>query len=156
LDIKIIKQIIDLMKRSELTELEVEEGDFKLRACKNSTSTTPISYVHAAPLSQATPSPFPIAENAIAQEKPSDVVEKGICYVKSPMVGTFYSASSPDSKPFTIVGALINTDSVVCIIEAMKVMNEIQSDATGTVLKILVENGDAVEYGQNLFKVKTA
>ena len=82
--------------------------------------------------------------------------EKGIELIKSPMVGTFYRAPSPESPVFAEVGTKVTAESVVCIIEAMKVMNEIQSEISGTITEVLVENGDAIEFGQPLFKVKTA
>jgi acetyl-CoA carboxylase biotin carboxyl carrier protein len=84
------------------------------------------------------------------------VEEKGIELIKSPMVGTFYRAPSPESPVFAEVGTKVTAESVVCIIEAMKVMNEIQSEISGTITEVLVENGDAIEFGQPLFKVKTA
>ena len=80
--------------------------------------------------------------------------EPGVTYVKSPMVGTFYRASSPESKPFVDIGSKIDDNSLVCIIEAMKIMNEIQAETKGTVVEILVENGQPVEYGQRLFKLR--
>jgi acetyl-CoA carboxylase biotin carboxyl carrier protein len=82
------------------------------------------------------------------------VEELGVTYVKSPMVGTFYRASSPESKPFVDIGAKIEESSVVCIIEAMKIMNEIQAEVKGTVVEVMIENGQPVEYGQRLFKLK--
>ena len=96
------------------------------------------------------PAPAPIAApGAVAAAE-----EAGITYVKSPMVGTFYRAASPESKPFTDVGAKIEESSLVCIIEAMKIMNEIQAETRGVVVEVLVENGQPVEYGQRLFKLK--
>ncbi|WP_425603764.1 acetyl-CoA carboxylase biotin carboxyl carrier protein [Coraliomargarita parva] len=141
------------MKRSELTEFELEEEGFKLRLSRKNGDVIP-QIVHAAPMAATTP-PFPVATaEAPAPEKPAE--EKGISVIKSPMVGTFYRAPSPESAVFADVGTKVSADSVVCIIEAMKVMNEIQSELSGTITEVLVENGEAVEYGQPLFKVKTA
>jgi acetyl-CoA carboxylase biotin carboxyl carrier protein len=156
LDIKLIKQVVDLMKRSDISEFEFEEDGFKLRLSSKGSDAPQI--IQAAPAAQ-TPAPFPAAAPATAAtEAPAAPVaeEKGISIIKSPMVGTFYSAASPESPAFTKVGAKVSDDSIVCIIEAMKVMNEIQAEISGTITEVLVENGEAVEYGQPLFKVKTA
>ena len=151
MDLKAIKQVIDLMKRSELTEFELEEEGFKLRLSRKNDDVAP-PIMQAAPT--APPPATPEAPNPSATES-APASEKGVDYITSPMVGTFYRAPSPDSDPFTDAGAKVSADSVVCIIEAMKVMNEIQAEIVGTVTEVLVENGEAVEYGQPLFKVKT-
>lgn len=137
------------MKRSELSEFELEEEGFKLRLSrKNGESATQI--IQAAPAAAPVAAPTPVAET----ESAAPAEEAGISLVKSPMVGTFYRSPSPDSPSFVDVGAKISEDSVVCIIEAMKVMNEIQAEIKGTITEILVENGDSIEFGQPLFKVK--
>jgi acetyl-CoA carboxylase biotin carboxyl carrier protein len=153
LDIKLIKQVVDLMKRSDLSEFEFEEDGFKLRLSSKGADAPQV--IHAAPATQTT-APFPVAAPATGEAVATPVEEKGISIIKSPMVGTFYSAVSPESPAFVKVGAKVSIDSVVCIIEAMKVMNEIQAEMSGTITELLVENGEAVEYGQPLFKVKTA
>ena len=153
MDIKVIKQVVDLMKRSEISEFELEEEGFKLRLSRQTGETQIIQAApYAAPMAAA-PAAAPSAA-ALAPAAP--VEEVGISVVKSPMVGTFYSSASPESPAFVKVGGKIGSDTIVCIIEAMKVMNEIQAEISGTVTEILVEDGDAVEYGQPLFKVKTA
>jgi acetyl-CoA carboxylase biotin carboxyl carrier protein len=153
LDLKAIKQVVEMMKRSEISEFEIEEKDFKLRLSRKNGETQIIQA--AAPVAAA-----PIAAAAPAAAAPAaaaaPVEEKGISIVKSPMVGTFYAAASPESPAFAKVGTKVSADSTVCIIEAMKVMNEIQAEISGTVTEVLIENGEAVEYGQPLFKVKTA
>ena len=162
LDLKQIKQLIDLMQRSDLTEFAVEEEGFKIKIARASSAgaapvvvAAPVAAIPAAPLA-----PAPVAASAApapaapAVPAGSSGDETGVVYVKSPMVGTFYKAASPESKPFAEVGSKITETSVVCIIEAMKIMNEIQSEVKGTVVEILVENGQPVEYGQKLFKVK--
>lgn len=151
MDIKLIKQVVDLMKRSELAEFEFEEEGFKLRLTRNKGEVVP-QVVPQIAAAASTPAPAP-TENAAVEA--AAVEEKGISVVTSPMVGTFYRAPSPESPPFAEVGTKVGADNVVCIIEAMKVMNEIQSEISGTVTEVLVENGEAVEYGQPLFKVKT-
>jgi acetyl-CoA carboxylase biotin carboxyl carrier protein len=100
------------------------------------------------PVPTATVAPGASVAPAPAQD------EAGVSYIKSPMVGTFYRAASPESKPFADTGTKVVENTVVCIIEAMKIMNEIQAEAKGTVLEVLVENGQPVEYGQRLFKIK--
>ncbi|WP_309386553.1 acetyl-CoA carboxylase biotin carboxyl carrier protein [Cerasicoccus frondis] len=150
MDIKEIKQIVELMKRSDLTEFEIEEKDLKLRISRNG------GVVVAAPIAAPAAAPAPVAAEPAAapaaSAAPKD--EPGVTIIKSPMVGTFYRAPSPDSKVFADIGTKVKPDSVVCIIEAMKVMNEINAEVSGSIVEILVENGQAVEYGQALFKVK--
>lgn len=162
MDLKQIKLIIELMKRSELTEFAVEEEGFKLKIRRGGNGLPLVStgrgsnppFIHG-----DTVPPIPVASapaapaSAPASTAPA-AEEAGVTYIKSPMVGTFYRAASPESKPFADVGTKVVENSVVCIIEAMKIMNEIQSETKGTVLEVLVENGQPVEYGQRLFKVK--
>ncbi|MBL9201488.1 MAG: acetyl-CoA carboxylase biotin carboxyl carrier protein [Opitutaceae bacterium] len=150
------------MKRSELTEFAVEEEGFKLKIRRGSNglpivttgrgSATPFPIVDSAPPMPITSAPASGAP--LAGVAPAAKDESGITYIKSPMVGTFYRAGSPESKPFADVGTKVDEKSVVCIIEAMKIMNEIQAEAKGTVVEVLVENGQPVEYGQRLFKIK--
>lgn len=160
MDIKQIKQIIDLMKRSELTEFAVEEEGFKLKIRRGVNGTPIVSQ------GRASNPPFLLSGEAalmpanqqlqppVSSTPAKDKDEPGVVYVESPMVGTFYRSPSPESKPFVEVDAKITETSVVCIIEAMKIMNEIQAEVKGTVVELLVENGQPVEYGQRLFKVK--
>jgi len=149
------------MKRSDLTEFAIEEEGFKLKICRGAEGTPVMSNgrmpvaVPMAAESAASPQPASsppanagLAATAAPQEEP------GITYIKSPMVGTFYRAASPESPAFVEAGAKVEEKTVVCIIEAMKIMNEIQSETKGTVVEVLVENGQPVEYGQRLFKVK--
>ncbi len=158
MDLKQIKQIIDLMKRSELSEFEFEEEGFKIKI-KRGSGGQPI--VTSAPQS-AHPFPATTAEAAPSSARPAPAAapgnsggdEAGITYVKSPMVGTFYRSPSPENPSFVENGSKVEEKSVVCIIEAMKIMNEIQAETKGTIVEILVENGQPVEYGQRLFKVK--
>jgi len=159
LDLKQIKQIIDLMKRSELTDFAVEEEGFKLKIRRgvNGLPVVNASRGSNPPFSNNdTLSPFPVAAAApITAGAPATVVEDvGVAYIKSPMVGTFYRSASPESKPFAEIDTKVSESSVVCIIEAMKIMNEIQAETKGVILELLVENGQPVEYGQRLFKIK--
>ena len=162
MDLKQIKLIVDLMKRSDLTEFEVEEEGFKIKIKRSSgeaaPTASPSTYPSAHPFAPAQaepPRPVPTATPASAPiAVPVGGDEVGFAYVKSPMVGTFYRSPSPDSPPFADAGSKIEEKSVVCIIEAMKIMNEIQAEVKGTVVEVLAENGQPVEYGQRLFKVK--
>jgi len=156
LDIKLIKQIVDLMKRSELSEFEFEEEGFKLRLSRDNGDKSPQIIHQAAPPIAQQPAQQQPATAAPVEAASPPAEEAGISVITSPMVGTFYRSPSPESPSFTDVGKKVGAESVVCIIEAMKVMNEIQAEISGTITEALVENGEAVEYGQPLFKVKTA
>lgn len=142
------------MKRSDLTEFAVEEEAFKLkikRATETQAQPQIVSYAHPATAAPApAPTPAPSA-TAAPEAKPS--VDENATYITSPMVGTFYSAPSPESPAFAKIGDAVKDDSVVCIIEAMKIMNEIQAEAKGKITEILVENGQPVEFGQKLFRL---
>ena len=148
------------MKRSDLSEFAVEEEGFKLKIRRGgnglpvvSGSRGSVSPFPAAEAAAPTPAAAP-ASSAGSQAPTQPKEEEGIIYVKSPMVGTFYRAASPESKAFAETGTKVVENTVVCIIEAMKIMNEIQAEIKGTVVEALVENGQPVEYGQRLFKVK--
>jgi len=157
LDLKQIKQIIDLMKRSELTEFAVEEEGFKLKIRRGTNGLPVVSSgrsTESSSLEESSASvPVGAAPGAGGATLPT-AEEAGVTFIKSPMVGTFYRSASPESKPFAEEGSKVVESTLVCIIEAMKIMNEIQSEIKGTVLEVLVENGQPVEYGQRLFKVK--
>jgi acetyl-CoA carboxylase biotin carboxyl carrier protein len=159
LDLKQIQKIIELMKRNELSEFAVEEEGFKLKIRRGANGLPLVTGGRgsSAPFSGDTAPAIPApaaapAAGAAAPAAPKE--ESGVTYVKSPMVGTFYRAASPDSKPYADLGAKVVENTVVCIIEAMKIMNEIQAETKGTIVEVLVENGQPVEYGQRLFKVK--
>lgn len=150
------------MKRSELSEFAVEEEGFKLKIRRGGNGLPVVSssrgsnppFAAASEQASALSAPAPtLAAAAPAAVAPAKD-EADIIYVKSPMVGTFYRAPSPESKPFSDVATKVTETSVVCIIEAMKIMNEIQAEVKGTIIEVLVENGQPVEYGQRLFKVK--
>jgi acetyl-CoA carboxylase biotin carboxyl carrier protein len=166
LDLKQIKQIIDLMKRSDLTEFAIEEQGFKLKICRGPDGMPAISggqmLIHTPPhMVVEAPRPAAATSPAATPATALDVAaatatpdEPGVSYIKSPMVGTFYRSASPESPPFVEIGAKIEEKTVICIIEAMKIMNEIQAETKGSVLEVLIENGQPVEYGQRLFKIK--
>ncbi len=131
LDIKLIKQVVDLMKRSDISEFEFEEDGFKLRLSSKGADGPQI--IQAVPAGQ-TPAPFPVATPATGEADAIPVEEKGISIIKSPMVGTFYSAASPESPAFVKVGSKVSNDSVVCIIVAVKVLNEIKPEMSGSMM----------------------
>ena len=148
------------MKRSELTEFEFEEEGFKIKIKRGSggqpiITSSPLS-AHAFPYGSSAPETgaAPAAPKAPVVAVAAGADEEGYTFVKSPMVGTFYRSPSPENPAFVDVGTKVEEKSVVCIIEAMKIMNEIQAETKGSVVEVLVENGQPVEYGQRLFKVK--
>ncbi len=147
MDLRKLKALIDLVEKSGIAELEITEGEEKVRIAKQGSAGLAPTYVHhAAPAPQA---PAPIAAPPAAAE-PAAAEPEGH-YVKAPMVGTFYRSGSPGSPSFVEVGQSVKEGDTLCIIEAMKLMNEIEADASGVIKAILVENGQPVEYGQPMF-----
>ncbi|TBO34518.1 acetyl-CoA carboxylase biotin carboxyl carrier protein [Aquabacterium lacunae] len=152
MDLRKLKTLIDLVSESNVSELEITEADGKVRIVK--AGAQPVVYtqaLQAAPMQAAAPAA--VAAPAAAPAAAEAPVETGHI-VKSPMVGTFYRSSSPGAKAFAEVGDTVKAGQPVCIIEAMKIMNEIEADKDGVVSKILVENGQPVEYGQPLFIIE--
>ncbi len=157
MDIKDIKTLIDLMRKNDLSVFKMEQEGFKITLKRGQepviTTVAPspaVSYPSPAPAAPATPATAPAPASAPA----AAVAETNLKEITSPMVGTFYAAPSPDSKPYVEVGQTVTPDTVVCIVEAMKVMNEIKAEVSGTIVEVCVENGKPVQYGQTLFKVK--
>ena len=157
MDLKDIKAIIDLMKKNSISEFELEKQEFKIRLRRSNGghgrdldegSAVPAYYPMPGVPAQL-PAPASTGAPAPAAAPPSNEIE-----IKSPMVGTFYRAPSPEAANYAEVGAEVNADTVVCIIEAMKVFNNIKAECRGTIAKILVTNGQTVEFGQPLFLVK--
>jgi len=151
MDLRKLKKLIDLVQESGIDELEVTEGEEKVRIAKHGPASLAPAYVtHHAPA--AAPVPAASAVAAVA-ESVAPAVAAGHT-VKAPMVGTFYRTASPETKAFVEVGQTVAVGDTLCIIEAMKLMNEIESDAAGVIKAILVENGQPVEYGQPLFLIE--
>ena len=149
MDLRKLKKLIDLVQESGIAELEITEGEEKVKIVKGGVvSVSPGPATAAAPPA-APPTPSTAAAAAAAAPEAAPVVEGHV--VKAPMVGTFYRSPSPDAKVFVEVGQAVKEGDTICIIEAMKLMNEIEADASGVVKAILVENGQPVEYGQPLF-----
>ncbi len=153
MDLRKLKTLIDLVSDSNVSELEITEAEGKVRIVK-SAPTAAVATVMAAP-AVAVAAPAPVAAVAAPVVAPAaSPAEPAGHIVKSPMVGTFYRASSPGAKAFVEVGQAIKEGEAICIVEAMKILNEIEADKSGTVTQILVENGQAVEYGQPLFVIE--
>ncbi len=151
-DNKRVKDLIKLMSDHGLTEIELVEDKAKIRLKRDLAPWgRPMPAAAVVPMAQAAPAAAGAA-NAAAPAAPA--ADEGLTPIKSPMVGTFYTASNPDSEPFVKIGTTVGKDTVVCIIEAMKVFNEIRAEVSGVVTKILVQNGQPVEFNQPLFLVK--
>lgn len=157
MDLKDIKAIIDLMRKNSISEFELEKEGFKIRLKRGPNGITPsageeggafvAAPVPAPPMLQPVP-------GVAAAVSPAPVATPAEAEIKSPMIGTFYRAPSPDAAPYVEVGTPVEPDTVVCLIEAMKVMNEIKAEAKGVITQVLVENGKPVEFGQPLFKIR--
>lgn len=148
MDLRKLKTLIDLVSESNVSELEITEAEGKVRIVKGGGAV--VQQFVAAPMQAAAAAPV---QPAAVAELPAPTEPSGHI-VKSPMVGTFYRSSSPGAKPFVELGAQVKEGDTVCIIEAMKILNEIEADKSGTVTRILGENGQAVEYGQPLFVIE--
>ncbi|MGV3655026.1 MAG: acetyl-CoA carboxylase biotin carboxyl carrier protein [Noviherbaspirillum sp.] len=150
MDLRKLKTLIDLVAESDIAELEVTEGESKVRIVKSSPAPQNqlvMMPTHSAPAAPAVPAAAPIAVAPAEPQQPEGHV------IKSPMVGTFYRAAAPGSPPFVEVGNSVKSGDTLCIIEAMKLLNEIDADVSGVIKQILVENGQPVEFGQPLFIV---
>lgn len=161
MDLRKLKTLIDLVSESNISELEITEAEGKVRIVKSEPGQ-PAAFMQAAPAHQAmayaqapsaAPATAPAPAHAVAAAAPEAIAETGHT-VKSPMVGTFYRSPNPGAKPFVEVGTQVKEGQALCIIEAMKIMNEIDADRAGTITKILCEAGQAVEYGQALFIIE--
>lgn len=147
MDLRKLKTLIDLVSESNVSELEITENEGKVRIVKAGPAPVVMPGVYAtspAAAAPAVPAPIPAAQ------APSEIAGE---VIKSPMVGTFYRAPSPGAEPFVKVGQSVQAGDTLCIIEAMKILNEIEAEKSGTITNILVENGQAVEYGQPLFSI---
>ena len=149
-DVKKIRRLVQLMKDHDLAEVDLEQGEQRIRLRRNAGGEV----VYQQPVRAAVPMPQPaVTADPVKAESPAAASDDALTVIKSPIVGTFYSASGPDTEPFVKVGDHVGPESTVCIVEAMKVFNEIPAEVSGKVAAILVANGDPVEFGQPLFKV---
>ena len=152
MDLRKLKTLIDLVSESNISELEITEAEGKVRIVKGG-EAAPVQYVQSLAAPQAG-APAPAAAAPAPAAAPAEAAAPAGHAVKSPMVGTFYRSASPGAKPFAEVGTQIKEGDPICIIEAMKIMNEIEADKSGTIQRILCENGQAVEFGQPLFIIE--
>jgi acetyl-CoA carboxylase biotin carboxyl carrier protein len=148
-DIKDIKAIIDLMRKNSVSEFELEKQDFKIRLKRGGNGVAPVAGLDEAPLVT-----YPMALSPGVVSAPMAQLANNEVDIKSPMIGTFYRAPSPEAASYVEVGTEVNPETVVCIIEAMKVMNEIKAEAKGVITQVMVENAKPVEFGQPLFKIR--
>lgn len=153
MDIRKIKKLIELVEESGIAELEITEGEESVRINRNNMSAGP-AYAQYAPQQFAAPAPAAPAQAAPAAEADATPAAPAGHQVKSPMVGSFYSAASPEAPAYVEVGSQVKVGDTLCIVEAMKMMNQIESDKAGTVTAILVENGEPVEFDQPLFIIE--
>ena len=144
-DVRKIAQLIELMKEHDLNEIDLRQGDMRIQLRRGGHADASLP---AAPPPVAMEAPKPEVASA---QKSAD--EEHVELIRSPMVGTFYTAADPDSPPFAKAGDIVSAETTVCIVEAMKVFNEIQAEVSGKILAVLIENGEPVEFGQPLFKV---
>ncbi len=152
MELKSISRLAELMAHHGLTELEIKENDTSIRLCRSAGGVTvPADLVMPPAEEYNVVAPAP---SAASSDSPSASEEDSARYITAPMLGTFYSAAEPDLPPLVSEGDEVTPDTVVCIIEAMKVMNEIKAETSGTITKILVPNGSPVEFGQKLFEIR--
>jgi acetyl-CoA carboxylase biotin carboxyl carrier protein len=155
-DVRKIRRLVELMKEHELSEIDLQQGEVRIQlrrsgnVVQQSAVSAPAAHVpHATPVVSGPPAP----ESVPAM--PAEPKDERIAVIKSPMVGTFYAASDPESPPFVKVGDHVGPETTVCIVEAMKVFNQIPAEVAGRIIAVLVENGSPVEFGQPMFKVDT-
>jgi acetyl-CoA carboxylase biotin carboxyl carrier protein len=156
-DVRKIRRLVELMKEHDLSEIDLQQGEVRIQLRRGGAAAVPA--IQMAPMPQplapavaAAPAGPPAAESEVASPKES---KGGVAVIKSPMVGTFYAAPDPDSPPFVKVGDHVGPETTICIVEAMKVFNQIPAEIGGRIIAVLVENGSPVEFGQPLFKVAT-
>jgi acetyl-CoA carboxylase biotin carboxyl carrier protein len=150
MDIRKVKKLIELLEESDIAELEIHEGEESVRISRITQTTTQV--VAAAPVAAAPAAPAPVASSS--EQAPAGEPEISGHKVTAPMVGSFYRSASPGSAPFVEVGQSVSVGDTLCIIEAMKLLNQIEADKAGTVKAILAENGEPIEYGQTLFVIE--
>lgn len=158
MDLRKLKTLIDLVAESGIAELEITEGEGKVKIVKSAAQTGAVGYAPATTVMMPTPTtapaaPAPAAANPVAQAETAAAAPPAGHRLASPMVGTFYRSSSPGGAPFVSIGDSVSEGQTLCVIEAMKLMNEIPADKAGVIKEILVENGQPVEFGQALFVI---
>lgn len=151
MDLNLIKKLVKLIETSDVTDLEIEENGTRIRVAKK----VRIAQVPVNAPQYSVPAPHPQTELKEFKAAPKEEASTGLHEIKSPIVGTFYRAPAPDADTYVQVGDMVSPGTVLCIVEAMKLMNEIESDVSGKIVKVLVENGKPVEYNQPLFLIQT-
>ena len=151
-DVRRVRRLVELMNEHELAEVDLRQGELRIRLLRGQQPV--VGPPAVAPAAMPAPAPAAPAPAATPAAEPQAAEDANATYITSPMVGTFYTASSPDSPDFVSVGDQVGPDTTVCIIEAMKVFNEIPAECSGTIAAVLVSNGDAVEFGQKLYQLK--
>jgi acetyl-CoA carboxylase biotin carboxyl carrier protein len=158
IDIRKLKELVRLMTSSDLTELDLRDKDEQVTIRRASPQAVPTVMAHPMPAmhvaTPVAPAPAAVSAPAAAAAPAAPAEDAGLVAIESPMVGTFYASPGPDKPPFVSVGAQVGPTSTVCLVEAMKIFNEIKAERSGTVAKILVKSGDAVEFGQPLFMIR--
>jgi acetyl-CoA carboxylase biotin carboxyl carrier protein len=155
IDIRKLKELVRLMTTSDLTELDLRDKEEQVTIRRATAQAAPQIIQHAAPVAHPAPAaPVAAAPVAAAAVAPAANEDAGLVAIESPMVGTFYASPSPDKPSFVSVGGEVGPNSVVCLVEAMKIFNEIKAERSGTIAKVLVKSGQAVEFGQPLYMIK--
>jgi len=155
MDLSYLKKLVRILEHSGVDEIEIEEEGLRIRLARNShNNVSPAVVATEGLVHSVTPVPVAHAGHGVSAAATPAKVEAGYHEIKSPIVGTFYRAPAPDADPYVEVGQVVQSKTVLCIIEAMKLMNEIESDVSGRIVKILVENGQPVEYNQTLFLIE--
>lgn len=155
MDLNLIKKLVKILETSDVTDIEIEENGTKIKVAKKVRIAQPVQAVAAVPSQTPSVSVQQKEEQKPGEKKSSEEsIESNLHTVRSPIVGTFYRAPAPDADPYVQIGDVVSVGTVLCIVEAMKLMNEIESDVNGKIVKILVENGKPVEYNQPLFLIQ--
>jgi acetyl-CoA carboxylase biotin carboxyl carrier protein len=157
-DVRKIRRLVELMREHDLSEMDLRQGETRIQIRRGSLPVVTAPGRAPAPVAAALPAAEPAAAAPVAAAGPAKAPpadDGSAAFIRSPMVGTFYSASDPDSAPYVKVGDIVGPETTVCIVEAMKVFNEIQAEAAGKIVAVLVGNGEPVEFGQPLFKLDT-
>lgn len=157
LDVQTVHKLVRMMKRYDLTAIDYMEGETTIRLRRRGSEITPVGWTAVPTAIPTPPGPaVPVAAASAATPPEPTPAPTGDVVIESPMVGTYYASPAPDAPPFVSVGASVRPDSTVCVIEAMKVFTDIPANVAGTITEILVKNGQSVEFGQPLFRVKTS
>jgi len=151
MDIRKVQKLIKMLEESQVSEIEIREGEESVRISRQTQMAAPPTYTHFAAAPVPTAAPIPMVVPVVDGKEPKLAANEH--HIPTPMVGTFYRASGPGAKPFVEIGQTIKVGTVLCIVEAMKMLNQIESDRSGVIRQILVENGQPVEFGQALFIV---